>query len=197
MKRQVGPSMRSAIFRLSTAFRQSSGGASAVEFAILAPVFAFIFGLSMDLGGVLFVNFSLNSALSSATNYTLLNASSVGSASGASLASSIGTIIANSRATGWADAVVVVNNGPTATVTNGAVVASGTASKADSCYCPTVSGSTVTWGSAVTCASACPGGGLAGKFVTLTATRAYQPIFSSYGIVKQGTLTATVIAQTS
>ena len=189
-------SMRRAVPFLSGKFGRSREGASAVEFAILAPVFALIFGVTMDLGGVLFVNFALNNALSSATNYTLLNAANVNSTSGASLANSAGSIIANSRSTGWANAVVVVNNGPTATVTNGAAAASGTASNADSCYCPTVSGATVTWGAAVTCSSACAGGGLAGKFVTFTATRAYQPIFSSYGIVKQGTLTATAIAQT-
>lgn len=189
-------SMRRAVSFLSGKFGRSREGASAVEFAILAPVFALIFGVTMDLGGVLFVNFTLNNALSSATNYTLLNAANVNSTSGATLASSAASIIANSRSTGWANSVVVVNNGPTATATSGTVAASGTASNADSCYCPTVSGSTVTWGAAVACSSACAGGGLAGKFVTFTATRAYQPIFSSYGIVKQGTLTATAIAQT-
>lgn len=188
--------MRRALSRIFKTFERSREGTSAVEFAILAPVFALIFGVTMDLGGVLFVNFTLNNALSSATNYTLLNAANVNSTSGATLASSAGSIIANSRSTGWANAVVVVNNGPTATVTSGTVAASGTASNADSCYCPTVSGSTVTWGAAVTCASACSGGGLAGKFVSFTATRAYQPIFSTYGIVNQGTLTTTAIAQT-
>ena len=190
-------SMRGIVSCLLPAFRRSDAGASAVEFAILAPVFALIFGVTMDLGGVLFVNFTLNNALSSSTNYTLLNAANVNSTSGASLASSAVSIIANSRSTGWANAVVVVNNGPTATATSGAVAASGTASNADSCYCPTVSGSTVTWGAAVACSSTCSGGGLAGKFVTFTATRSYQPIFSNYGIVREGALTATAIAQTS
>ena len=196
MMHRVHTMVRRATARFSRTFWRARGGASAVEFAFLAPVFALIFGVTMDLGGVLFVNFTLNNALSSATNYTLLNAASVNSTSGATLASSAGSIIANSRSTGWANAVVVVNNGPTATVTNGVVAASGTASSADSCYCPTVSGSTVTWGAAATCSSACAGGGLAGKFVSFTATRAYQPIFSTYGIVRQGTLTATAIAQT-
>jgi len=72
----------------------------------------------------------------------------------------------------------------------------GTASNADSCYCPAGSGSSLTWGSTFTCGNSCSAGGLAGKFVAITASRTYTPIFSSYGIVKNGTLSATAVVET-
>ena len=179
-------------------FWSATAGASAVEFAILSPVFFFIFGVTMDFGGVLFVNFNLNNALSSATNYALQSANTarVNSTGGTALASDIATIIGNARSSGWANTVVVVNNGPTATGTAGTVTASGTAANANSCYCPSVGAGTVSWGASATCGSTCASGGLAGKFVAVTAKRAYAPMFSSYGIVKQGTLSATAIVQT-
>lgn len=174
-------------------FRRAKGGASAVEFAILSPVFFLIFGVTVDFGGVLFVNFNLNNALSSATNYAVLNASTVGTASDGSLASNLAVLIANNRANWVTDATIVVNNGSAATTTNGSTTTSGTTSS--SCYCPSVSGSTVTWGSAVSCGTTCSGGGLAGKFVMLTARRAYQPMFSTYGIVRGGTLSESAFVQ--
>lgn len=174
-------------------FGRARSGASAVEFAILSPVFFFIFGVTIDFGGVLFVNFNLNNALSSATNYAVLNASTVGTASDSALASNLATLIANNRANWVTDATVVVNNGSSATTTNGVTATSGTTSS--SCYCPSVSGSTFTWGSAVSCGTTCASGGLAGKFVAVTARRTYQPMFSTYGIVRGGTLSESAFVQ--
>ena len=43
----------------------------------------------------------------------------------------------------------------------------------------------------------CPGSntGYAGKFVTITATRQYTPIFSGYGIVQNDTITTSAAVQ--
>jgi hypothetical protein len=100
----------------------------------------------------------------------------VTSASGAALASNIATMVTTSG-------VVVVNNGPKVTITNGAPSSSGTATNANSCYCPTGSPTSWAWGSAVICGNACTGGGLAGKFVTVTASFNFTPLFLSYGFV--------------
>ena len=170
-------------------------GVAAVEFAILAPVFGLVFAGMADLGGVLYTQFRLNAAVSAGANYALINASSVSSTSGATLSSTVAAVVENNAGTNWANDTVVVNNGPSTTITSGASSSGGTASNADSCYCPTLS-TTVAWGVAATCGSACAGGGLAGKFVTISASRTYTPLFSSYGIVQNGAITVTTAVET-
>jgi Flp pilus assembly protein TadG len=172
-------------------------GVAAVEFAILVPMFALIFAGVADFGGVLFTQFRLGAAVSAGANYAMVNSGNVSSASGAALASNIAQVVESNAGSNWADDGIVVNNGPSNTITGGTPATGGTASNADSCYCPTISGSTFTWGSATTCGAACGGGGVAGKFVTITASHNYTPIFSSYGIVANGAVTVTTTVETS
>ncbi len=171
-------------------------GASAVEFALLAPIFLLLLAAAVDFGGVLYIKFGLENAVSAAANYALQNASSVNATSGSSLATSLAAIVQSERAANWANGSIVVNNGPTAAISGGKVTSSGTAANANSCYCPTGSGASVTWGATASCGSTCAAGGLAGKFVTIVATRTYTPMFSSYGIVKNGTISSTAVAET-
>jgi hypothetical protein len=125
----------------------------------------------------------------------MVNAANVSSTSGATLASNIAQVVESNAGSNWANDDIVVNNGPSNSMTSGSPTTGGTASNADSCYCPTISG-TFTWGSAQTCGVACSGGGIAGKFVTITATHTYTPIFSTYGIVTNGTITASSAVET-
>ena len=166
-----------------------------MEFALLMPVFGLIFAGIADFGGVLLTRFRLDAAVSAGANYAMVNAASVSSASGATLGTSISTVVANNAGSTWADDAIVVNNGPTQNMTGGTSTSGGTASNADSCYCPTISPS-FAWGAAVTCGSACGGGGIAGKFVTITATRTYAPMFSGYGLVSNNTISVTTAVQT-
>ena len=154
-------------------------GASAVEFALIAPVFCLILVGAVAFGGVLYTKFGLDGAASAAADYAANNASNVNSTSGWSLANSLASIVAGAHAGNWANATVVVNNGPSATLTGGTITSGGTASNADSCYCPTGNALAITWGAAKTCGSACTGTGVAGKFVSIVAVRTYSPI-SSY-----------------
>ena len=170
-------------------------GASAVEFALIAPVFCLLLVGAIDLGGMLWTKLNLDGAVTSAANYTVNNASSVGSTGGAGLATDLASLVASGHAANWANAVIVVNNGPTATLTAGTVTTSGTASNANNSYCPTKSGSTVTWGAAMTSGATCPGGGRAGRFVTILATRTYKPVFASYGFVGNGVIAASAVVQ--
>jgi Flp pilus assembly protein TadG len=172
------------------AFRRDRRGIAAVEFAIIVPIMMLIMVALIDFGLVLYVRFGLNETVSAAANYAIVGASKVSSSQGATLASDLVAIMPSN-----VNVTAVVNNGPTATRTNGTVVASGTASNADSCYCPSVSGSTVTWGSAVTCGSTCGTGGLGGKFVALTASTSHSPLFGSYGLVQNGTVSTFSIVQ--
>jgi Flp pilus assembly protein TadG len=172
------------------------GGVAAVEFAILVPVFALIFAGIADFGGVLYTQFRLSAAVSAGANYAVVNAANVSSTSGAALASNIAQVVESNAGSNWANDDIVVNNGPTNVMTSGTPTTSGTASNADSCYCPTVSPS-FSWGSSQTCGTACSGGGIAGKFVTISASHTYTPIFSTYGVVANGTITVSTAVETS
>ena len=170
-------------------------GISTVEFAVVAPVILFILAGTMDLGRALMTKFEASSAVSASTNYALLNASRVTADAGAALAGEIAAIASSSLQQGQGVITVEVNNGPKVVVTNGASVSSGTASNADSCYCPTVSGTTVTWGGTKTCGSACAGSGVGGKFVVISASKPYTPMFSNFGIIDADAITVQAIVQ--
>jgi Flp pilus assembly protein TadG len=165
------------------ASRRERRGVAALEFGLMTPVFLIALAGVVDIGTAFVSQSMLDSVVSSAANYALVNATKVNSTDGTALARNVATIIANSNSSAWADAVVSVNNGPTATATSGTVTTSGAAAGADSCYCPTGSPTNWSWGSAVACGTACTGAGLAGKFVRITATYTFTPLFSGYGII--------------
>lgn len=177
-------------------------GIAAVEFAVIAPLFCLLFVAAIDIGSAVYTRFKLDAAVSAGANYALINAANVSAAGGATLASNIAAIVENGVSSGYANEAIVVNNGPTATVSGGTPTSAGTLTTggsnapADSCYCPTGTTTSFTWGSAMTCAAACPGGGIAGKFVTVVATRTYNPIFSSYGLIANNTITASATVET-
>jgi Flp pilus assembly protein TadG len=173
-------------------WRKDSRGVAAVEFALLAPIMGVILAGAIDFGGVVFVRFGVENAVSAGANFAIVNAAKADATNGTTLANNISAIVASS---GYGSNSVVVNNGPTATYSSNTITPSGTASNANSCYCPSIASSTVTWGSAATCGSACAGGGVAGKFVRISATRNYTPFFFNYGIVTGGTITVRVMVQ--
>ena len=171
-------------------------GVAAIEFAFVAPIFCLLLVGAIDLGGALYVQFKLDTAVTAGANFAQVNASSVNSTSGQTLATNIATIVESSQGSSWANDTVVVNDGPTTTVSSGTATTSGTASNANSCYCPSGTVSSFTWGAATTCGTSCgSNAGYAGKFVTITATQTYTPIFSNYGVVKNDTITATSVVQ--
>jgi Flp pilus assembly protein TadG len=170
-------------------------GIAAIEFALLLPVLGLIVAGITDFGGVLLTRFRLDAAVSAGANYAMVNATNVSSANGASLASNIASVVANNAGSTWANDTILVDNGPSETVTSGTYASGGSASNADNCYCPTIS-SSIAWGAAVTCGNACGGGGIAGKFVTITATRTYSPLFSNYGLVTNNAISVTTAVQT-
>jgi len=187
------PAERGRAFR--TLWR-SSAGLAAIEFAIMMPVFLVILVGAVDLGSMLFQDYKLDQAVAAGAQYAAVNPSSVNSTSGALLASSIAAAVEDANGTAWANDVVVVNDGPTVIVTNGAAVTSGTDANANNCYCPTGSPPNWNWGSSMTCGASCSGGGLAGKFVTITATSAFKPLLTTYGLIGSGTLRQSATVET-
>lgn len=195
------PLVRRFVFRAGILWKRrrvcrDERGVAAAEFALIAPIFGLIVAGVSDFGGALFIKFNLDGAVSAAANYAILNASSVSSTGAATLATNIASIVAGSHATNWANATVIVNNSSQASVANGTASSGGSSANADSCYCPTLSGSTVTWGTAATCGSTCANGSMAGKFVQIATNRTYNPMFASYGLVGNGAVSASAFIQT-
>jgi len=159
-------------------------GVAAVEFAMMAPVLVILFIGIIDCAQAFLVEMKLASAIAAGAQNVVNNTSNVNSGTngGVLLAANTAGIVGNTNGTGWASGSVVVNNGPTSTFAHGTATASGTASNADSCYCLSGSPGSWTWGNPVTCGSACATS-IAGKFVTITATRTLTPFFSHYFIL--------------
>jgi Flp pilus assembly protein TadG len=174
---------------------RSRAGVASVEFALFTPIICMLLAGVIDLGGALWIKFKLDSAVTAGANFAQINAANVGSANGQTLANNIATIVESSEGSGWANDSVTVNAGPSTSVSSGTSTTSGTASNADACYCPTGTASSVTWGSSTTCGSSCASGGVAGKFVVITANQTYTPIFASYGIVQNETISASSMVQ--
>lgn len=174
---------------------QNTAGNAAIEFALVIPIFALVFVASVDLGMVIFSRFQLEAAVSSGASYAIAHADQVDSTSGNDLAKNIALMIATNYR-GDATASITINNGSQASYDGTTIKIGGAPSRADACYCPTGVASTLTWGSLQTCGSSCADGGRAGRFVSVSAQRAYTPFFSLFDIVEDGSLTASAIVQT-
>jgi Flp pilus assembly protein TadG len=144
---------------------------------------------AIDFGGVVFQRFNLDNTVSSAANFAINSKANINGTNGATVATSLATILTSGGTTGG---TIVVNNGPSVTITDGAASAAENNANANACYCPTRSDSTVTWGGSATCGSACAGGGKAGKFVTIAASRTYTPLFSNYGFIDENQQISTI-----
>jgi Flp pilus assembly protein TadG len=184
--------------RITNWVRRAAGGladtkgVSAVEFALLSPLFALLIAGVVDLGGMLSTRFGLDGAVSAASNYAIVNAAKANQANAASLAATLGAIVAG--ASSAANGTIIVNNGATATITKGVVSTSGASAAADACYCPTLSGTTVNWGTG-TCGTICTSGMVGGKFVAISTQQPYVPILVNYGIVKNGSIQVRSVVQ--
>jgi Flp pilus assembly protein TadG len=182
-----------ALFRFFRRLSQASSrrerqGVAAVEFALYSVVFLAVLAGTVDIGNLIFSEFQLDATVSAGAQFAVVGASNVDSTSGATLASSISSVVNNGHGSGagWSN-TVVVNNGPTVTTSNGSASSSGTAGNADSCYCPTGTPGSWSWGASKVCGSGCTGGGIAGKFVSVTASRGITPFFPGWAYVTGST----------
>ncbi len=192
------PGMRRLVRPVARTLGHLSGqrdGTAAVELALIAPMLMLLFAGVIDFARAYQQELELSSAVASAAEYALLNVANINSANSASLAATLSGIVANSNGTAWAGATVTVNGGATSTVSSGATTPSGTAANASLYWCPTGSAGTWSWGTSAALGSACAGGTLAGKFVTITGTRVFTAVFGAYGWISQTTLQQSTIVQ--
>ena len=185
-----------ALLRRLLAALRSRRAMAALEFGIIAPVFALAMAGGIDIGSAVLGRYRLDAAVTAAANYAIVNAAQIEATDGATLAANIAAIVANNNGANWAVANVTVNNGPTAGVSSTGNSSSGSTAAIASCYCPTGSGTAITWGNAVACGGACPAGGTAGQFVVISGTYSFTPLFSSYGFVPAGNITVASVVQT-
>jgi Flp pilus assembly protein TadG len=193
--RDPGSGRLRVLARVLRHLREQRNGTAAVELALVAPMLLILFAGIVDFARVYDQEIELSSGVAAAANYALTNAASINSGSAASLAATLSGIVANSNGAAWAGATVTVNDGATSAVSNGVASSSGTAANANSCWCPTGGSASWGWGAAATCGSACTGGTLAGKFVTITGTRPFSAIFGAYGLIGNTTLHQSTIVQ--
>lgn len=176
---------------MTAPFHRDHRGASAVEFALLAPLLLVLLGQVLDFGANLVMRSSLTAAVNVAATYGLAYGASVSSASGSALAQDIARLFPSAI-----DLTITINNGPSLTRSAGDIATSGTASNADLCYCPSATKGAVVWGAAVTCGSSCAtGGGLSGKYIHITGRRWYTPPFGLVGLLKPAWLTNSALVQ--
>jgi len=167
---------------------------AALEFALLAPTFVMVFAGVTDIGFVLYRWSELEQSLALGANYVLMNKTQVNASDGQTLANHVATIVSTSNPDMSANATVVVNNGPTATVTNGGTPSSsGTAANASSYYCLTGAPGSWAWGTAYTDNThTCTDNSQSGQFVTITISYTYTPFFN-YGFVNSAMSDGAVI----
>ncbi|HQT78832.1 MAG TPA: pilus assembly protein [Rhodopila sp.] len=178
--------------------RRERSALAALEFALVAPLLSALLIGSVDAAQLFLAQLRLSAAVHAGADYALANQSSVSAANGAALAAAIAQIVGNINGVGWASGTVVVNNGPTVTFSNGSAVSGGSASSANAYYCLSGSPGAWEWGTSVSDDSeACDNAGdgaKAGKFVTITASRAFTPSILSVEFAS-GPLTQSVAVQ--
>ncbi|MBX3529557.1 MAG: pilus assembly protein [Rhizobiaceae bacterium] len=176
-------------------FRRDRSGASALEFALLAPVFLLILAGVVDIGSLLHTKYRLNSAIAAGSNYALVNGQDISEDEGADLALNIARVLAGEQASASGSSTVVVNNAEQVQMTGGVATTSSLPGNGDACYCPTKTDGSVAWGSAATCGSVCAGGGVAGKFVLISISKPYAPMFGGYGFTESDQITVSAVVQ--
>jgi Flp pilus assembly protein TadG len=159
---------------------RENAGVAAIEFAIYALVFSMVVAAVVDIGLLLFTKSELDAAVSAGAEYAANSASLVAS-DPSGLNTNISDIVNNANGTSWASATVNVNN----------------SNDTSGCYCPTgTPNNNWSWGTAQTCGASCSGGGAAGQFVTITASRTVSPLFPAFGFVQSGSITSNAVVET-
>ena len=168
--------------RAVLALARDRRGVSAVEFALIAPVFLIILAGVIDVGQMMQIRSELNTAVSAGANRVLLNGGGLASGTAAAIASDVAFVSAADVP--GVTAKVTVNNAFSISMTGRAASASGQASVADQCFCPTAQGTAVDWSVPVSCGAPCPKSDeYAVKFLEISVSRPYSAMFGGYGFL--------------
>lgn len=157
--------------------RRGTSGSAALEFAIIAPVFAVTLIAIVDFAFAFYSKLELSSAVSAGAQYAYLNGQALTSSTAAAFITNVQTVVKGASALTLPAPTVLYNN-----------VASG--ANAGNCYCISTSG---TWTTG-TCGTACSTNGpTAGKYVSISANYSYAPIFPTDKYISSGTITESAL----
>lgn len=169
---------------------QDESGSIAVEFALVAPLLIFILAGVMDIGSATYVKLSLDSRLTSAAEYALLQPAPGDQEAAGDLAEKLSALLQG----GAIDtAEVVVNNGARATWDGTSATTAFLAGDAASCYCPSLDQDGVGWGQAMACGTECTSGDTAGQFVQISASARHVAVFPGYDFIEDGIVSARTV----
>lgn len=174
-------SLRNRLARHARRGRACESGASSIEFAFMAPIFLVIAAGVVDVGGALVARSDVSAAISAGSNFLLVNAARVSSAP-EEVARQAAVITGDWLPAGGV-ARIAVNGGLTVEYSDGRLSTSGNRASADQCFCPQGAGRSMTLGSPVECGKPCGSGGYAGRYVQVSASHAYSPLFGGFGMV--------------
>lgn len=174
---------------------RSRSGVSAVEFALVAPIFALILAGIIDLGNILHARFQFNSVLSSGANYALVAAEDIDGGNVEDVTRRLAAVLISTAHDETLSIDANVNNAMTMRYRDGKAQLEHGDGEAASCYCPDRRGVGLDWGSPMQCGSVCEQGGIAGKFTTVTMSRHLSPLFGGFGMIKEGQVASTTVVQ--
>lgn len=170
--------------------RRDARGSIAVEFALVAPVLMIVLAGVIDIGSAAYARLSLDARITTAADYGVMQPAPADQDAANAMADRLVGLLSD----GAAETVEVnVNNAARATWANGSLSTSAGPGAPAACYCPTVSGGSMSWGAATGCTASCPSGDTAGPFVRISAESRHVSIFPEYGFVDGDTVSARAI----
>lgn len=155
-------------------------GVSAIEFALIAPLILLVLAAVVDVGGLIYMRTQLEIAVSAATSHAMGVGQDLKFIE-AELGQQAARIIVG-RMGNRVDLKITLNKSHLTRFSAQGISQSGPASAADLCYCPNRGDDGIDWGEAQICRAPCPDGGRAGKFLAITASLPYTPLFFDYGV---------------
>lgn len=170
-------------------------GMASVEFVIVAPLMIAMLLATVDFGNMLYTRARLGAAVAAGAGYGIARVRDISTATATEVARSTATLVADTTAVNYAEATVTVNNGPVGTKigTSAATATTTTAATTNGlCYCPI---SATNLGTAQACKTSCANGGVAGRFVLISARRSFTPTFNTFGLTNNGFITVATLVQ--
>jgi Flp pilus assembly pilin Flp len=154
------------IQRRATLFLKNEDGVSAIEFAILAPIFVLILIAIIEFGSAILIRLELNSRISSIANFLTISGLNISNET--AFENALIGLLDRNTAPFIREINLDVNNSVLVQSVAGAVNISGTGESISSCYCPSINDSGFTWGSGTPCNSQCSSGALSGRYIRVS-----------------------------
>lgn len=179
--------------KLANRFKRNQRGASAIEFALITPVILLLLAAVVDFGLLVHNRSTLETAASSAVSYALAKGQDLKASNAQTYVATIADI-ASRQLDADVRVDVILNRTLVNSRTEAGPTQGGTSSVANQCHCPTRSAGVIEWGDTIRCNAPCSEGGFAGRFLTVRASKRYQPLFFEFGLISKGSIVVETLA---